>query len=133
MDAKELAQIVSRRRDELGLSQQAVADRAKISRNYVSLIERGKAQNISIAVLEQLATALQLTVADLLENAPRQTNTQFPPAPSLNYEQRIQELEAGYEARGKTIDAMAEDIEAMHAETEKLRAELARLRELVQQ
>lgn len=80
MDAKELAQKVSHRRDELGLSQQAVADRAKISRNYVSLIERGEAQNISTAVLEQLATALQLTIADLLENAPRPTNTQFPPA-----------------------------------------------------
>lgn len=39
--------------------------------------------------------------------------------------QRIQELEAGYEARGKTIDAMAEDVEAMHAEIEQLRAELA--------
>lgn len=50
----------------------------------------------------------------------------------LAMQQRIRELEAGYEARGKTIDAMTEDIEAMHAEIEHLRAELARLREQVQ-
>jgi transcriptional regulator with XRE-family HTH domain len=80
MDAKELAEKVSLRRNELGLSQQALADRAQISRNYVSLIERAEAQNVSTAVLEQLATALQLAVTDLLGNSPRPSNTQFPPS-----------------------------------------------------
>lgn len=80
MDAQELAQKVSHRRTELGLSQQTLADRARISRNYVSLIERGEAANVSTAVLEQLATALQLAVADLLGSASRPSSTQFPPA-----------------------------------------------------
>lgn len=58
MDSKELGRLALQRRKELGLSQQALADRAGISRNYVSLIERGKAYNISVKILHQLAAAL---------------------------------------------------------------------------
>lgn len=80
MDPNELAQKVLTRRSELGLSQQLLADRATISRNYVSLIERGEAQNVSTAILEQLATALQLTASDLLGNSSRPPNAQIPSA-----------------------------------------------------
>src|SRR5688500_18195585 len=80
MDPYELAHKVLLRRNELDLSQQELADRAGISRNYVSLIERGEAQNVSTAVLEQLLTALQLTVSELVDYSPRHKNTQVPPA-----------------------------------------------------
>ena len=80
MDTKELGRKVHARRQELGLSQQILANRADISRNYVSLIERGEAQNVSTAVLGQLATALQLTAAELLEYRPQQHSSQIPAA-----------------------------------------------------
>ena len=69
MDAKVLGRQVLDRRKKLGLSQGALADQAGISRNYVSLIERGEADNVSVNVLNQLATALGTTPAELSEQS----------------------------------------------------------------
>ena len=52
------------RREKLGLSQEAFADKASIHRTYVSSIERGKVQ-VSIAIAEKLATALGVPLSDL--------------------------------------------------------------------
>jgi len=65
MDAKELSHQVLRRRKELGLTQDDLASQANISRNYVSLIERGEARNISINILNELARVLGTTPAEL--------------------------------------------------------------------
>lgn len=65
-DIRQMRRRILRRRVGLGLSQQALADRASISRNYVSLIERGKATNLSIRIVDQLATALDTTPAYLM-------------------------------------------------------------------
>ncbi len=65
MDEKVLGREVSRRRKQLNLTQEMLADRAGISRNYVSLIERGEVGNISIKVLNELANALDTTPAEL--------------------------------------------------------------------
>lgn len=53
---------VRRHRERTGLSQEAFADVAGIHRTYVSSIERGKVQ-VSIAVAQQLATALQVPLS----------------------------------------------------------------------
>jgi transcriptional regulator with XRE-family HTH domain len=45
------------RRERLGLSQEAFADRAGVHRTYVSAIELGKVQ-VSIGIAHQLAEAL---------------------------------------------------------------------------
>lgn len=58
-------QIVRRRRQETGLSQEELADEAKLHRTYVSLLERGH-RNPSLAVIHALATALGAGMADLL-------------------------------------------------------------------
>lgn len=65
MDAKELGRQVLLRRKELGLTQGELAEQAGISRNYVSLIERGEARNVSVNVLYELAAALGTTPAEL--------------------------------------------------------------------
>ena len=49
---------VRNQRRDLGLSQTELANKAKISRTYLSLIERGEADNISFSILSQLALAL---------------------------------------------------------------------------
>jgi CheY-like chemotaxis protein len=52
----------------LGISQEELAERAGLHRTYVSDVERG-ARNPSIASIEKLAQALQLSVATLFQRA----------------------------------------------------------------
>ncbi len=49
---------VRKQREHLRLSQTELAEKAGISRTYLSLIERGEAKNISFSILSQLALAL---------------------------------------------------------------------------
>ena len=65
MDAVELGRQIFRRRKELGLTQGELAEQADISRNYVSLIERGEVSNVSVNILNSLAVALETTPAEL--------------------------------------------------------------------
>lgn len=58
-------QIVRRRRQETGLSQEELADEAGLHRTYVSLLERGQ-RNPSLAVIKVLASALGSGMGDLL-------------------------------------------------------------------
>jgi transcriptional regulator with XRE-family HTH domain len=55
---------VRRRREKLGLSQEAFAAKAGIHRTYASSIERGKVV-VSIAVASQLAEALGIPLSKL--------------------------------------------------------------------
>lgn len=54
------------RREELGLSQEALADLCDFDRTYVSMIERGK-RNISLLNLIRLAKGLRTSVTVLTE------------------------------------------------------------------
>lgn len=65
MDTKELGRQVLTKRKEKELSQEELGNLAGISRNYVSLIERGEARNISMKVIHQLAVALGASPAEL--------------------------------------------------------------------
>jgi transcriptional regulator with XRE-family HTH domain len=57
---------VKLRREELGLTQEDLADKAAIHRTYVSDIERG-ARNVSLLNIERLAAALSLRISQLFE------------------------------------------------------------------
>lgn len=59
---------VRRRREALGYSLQDLADRAKLSRNYVCNVELGKA-DFSISVLWSIATGLGCEVTELFPSA----------------------------------------------------------------
>lgn len=65
MDARELGKQVLSRRKEKKLSQEELGKIADISRNYVSLIERGEADSISKKVIDRLAVALGATPGEL--------------------------------------------------------------------
>ena len=60
-----LGKMVATIRKQLRLTQQEVADRAKISRNWVSRIERDKAPNLTLRTLCQLASALETNPVQL--------------------------------------------------------------------
>ena len=69
MDAKELGRQVFAKRKEKGWSQEELGQMADISRNYVSQIERGEADSISIKVINKLAIALGTSPAELGESS----------------------------------------------------------------
>ena len=48
-----------------GVSQEKLADMAKLHRTYVSAVERGRC-NISLVNIEKLAVALDVTMRDLM-------------------------------------------------------------------
>ena len=79
MDSKELGRQVLLRRKDLNLTQGELAKQAGISRNYVSLIERGEARNVSVNMLHRLAAALGTTPAEL-SGQTGWTDTLIPPA-----------------------------------------------------
>lgn len=65
MNAKELGRQVQVKRREKELSQTELGDLVGISRNYVSMIERGEAENISMKIVNQLAIALGTSPSEL--------------------------------------------------------------------
>lgn len=57
-----VGQAVTRRRLELGLSQEELASKADLHRTYISDVERG-ARNVSVLTLARLAEALRMRLA----------------------------------------------------------------------
>jgi transcriptional regulator with XRE-family HTH domain len=55
---------VRKRRQELGISQEELADRAELHRTYIGDIERG-ARNLSLENIEKLAKALEVSISSL--------------------------------------------------------------------
>jgi transcriptional regulator with XRE-family HTH domain len=71
MELNEIVAInVLRTRQELGLTQEELAARAGLSTRYIGAIERATV-SISITVLAQVATALNLEPANLLRDQHR--------------------------------------------------------------
>lgn len=79
MDAHELGKQVLAQRKEKKLSQEELGKMAGISRNYVSMIERGEADSISKKVIDRLAVALGVSPAELTGEAV-QSLVMIPPA-----------------------------------------------------
>jgi transcriptional regulator with XRE-family HTH domain len=63
---------IRRRREELGLTQEELADKAKIHRTYLSDVERGT-RNLSLINIERLAEAMSITLAGLFQQVERKT------------------------------------------------------------
>jgi transcriptional regulator with XRE-family HTH domain len=61
---------VKDRREELGLTQEGLAERAGIHRTYLSDVERGS-RNLSLLNIERLAEALALRMSELFQRVER--------------------------------------------------------------
>ena len=57
-----LPELIVIHRDRLHLSQSELAKVAGVSRNYISLIERGKTDNVSYKVLQKVCARLGLKI-----------------------------------------------------------------------
>ena len=60
-----ISKVVQRRREQLSLTQEELAQRAGLHRTYISDIERG-ARNLSVRSLIRLAVALEMSVSGML-------------------------------------------------------------------
>jgi len=58
MDPLQFGRQVQRRRKDMGISQEELARRAGLSRNYISIIERGEATNVSMRIIDNIALVL---------------------------------------------------------------------------
>jgi transcriptional regulator with XRE-family HTH domain len=58
---------IKQRRQEIGISQEVLAERAGLHRTYIGDIERG-ARNLSLENIEKLANALQIPISDIFAN-----------------------------------------------------------------
>ena len=69
MDVKKIfGSSIRARRSQLGLSQEALAERADLHRTYISDVERG-ARNVSLLSIVKLADALEISVSALFPRA----------------------------------------------------------------
>lgn len=62
---RRFGEAVRARRQELGLSQEQLAERSGLHRTYVGSLERGE-RNVALLNLYELAAALDMPIGDLL-------------------------------------------------------------------
>jgi transcriptional regulator with XRE-family HTH domain len=67
MGAMKLGAVIKKLRAGRGWTQEELAQRSKLSRDYLAALETGHKDNPSTAVLKRLARALGVSVADLVE------------------------------------------------------------------
>jgi transcriptional regulator with XRE-family HTH domain len=60
-------------REEVGLSQENLALKAGLHRNYIGILERGE-QNPSLVVMLKISKALEIPLAELLSKLPSDIN-----------------------------------------------------------
>jgi transcriptional regulator with XRE-family HTH domain len=62
-----IGQRIRELRNEIGISQEALANKAEIDRTYVTDVENGR-RNISIENIEKLVIALQISLKDFFDS-----------------------------------------------------------------
>lgn len=62
------AQAIKRLRQEQGLSQEELAERAELHRNYIGSVERGE-RNVGIDNMERIAQALNTELVEMIGKA----------------------------------------------------------------
>lgn len=80
MDAKLFGKNVLVLRKEKEFSQKELANLAGISRNYISMIERGEANNVSAEIIRKLAYSLGVTAEELTGEPSDSSALSVPPS-----------------------------------------------------
>lgn len=70
LDPRTLGARIVRRRTELHIEQADIADRAKLSRSYISRLENGLIGNPKVFDLEAVAAALEMSLPELVQPDP---------------------------------------------------------------
>lgn len=80
MNARQIGKNMLIFRKERKLTQEQLAEIADVSRNYISMIERGEAENLSEEIVQKLAWGLEISVEQLVGKPNEKTGTTIPPA-----------------------------------------------------
>jgi len=80
MDIKIIGDNIRNLRKEKKLSQEKLAELANVSRNYISMIERGEAENFSDDILKKLAWGLSVSIEQITGKPNEKSGTIIPPA-----------------------------------------------------
>lgn len=67
MTLRRIGVVIKKLREQQGLSQQALAKKAKVTDAYIAMLETGARKNPTIETLKRLAKALKVKVGELLE------------------------------------------------------------------
>ena len=67
MSPKRLATVIRKHREAKGMTQEEVAQKAGVTKQYVTMLEAGTRASPSLPVLQRIAKALGVTMADLLK------------------------------------------------------------------
>ena len=67
MAPKRIGIMLKQLRDEKGLTQMELGKKAKVAHSYVALLEAGYRKNPSLAIVQRLAKALSVPVAELMQ------------------------------------------------------------------
>ena len=78
MDIKIIGDNVRNLRKEKGLSQEKLAELANVSRNYISMIERGEAENFSDDIIQKLAWGLEVSIEQIEGKPNKKSGTIVP-------------------------------------------------------
>lgn len=99
-----LGQKIRQLREEMGLSLNGLAEAASISKAYLSRLENDVSQQPSAEILLKIASALGITIADLLDQPVRVYSTDFEDEdiPSV--------LREFIDKRGEALDIQKEDV-----------------------
>lgn len=68
MRRRQIGAAIRRRREELALSQEELAEAIDCHRNYVGLVERGE-HNVSIEMIARFAEAFKCRASDIIREA----------------------------------------------------------------
>jgi transcriptional regulator with XRE-family HTH domain len=98
MDAKLFGKNVLVLRKARKLSQEQLAKLAEVSRNYISMIERGEAENVSEVIIQKLAGSLEVPTEQLINDISETSGTMIPPA--------LREFALGEGLSFKTVDKL---------------------------
>lgn len=79
MDAELFGKNILVLRKERKLTQEELANLAGVSRNYISMIERGEAENVSDDVIRKLAIGLEVSAHQLTGEPGEATTVMIPP------------------------------------------------------
>ncbi len=75
--APRVGRVIRRYREDVGLSQEALAAESGLHRTYISLVERGR-RNISVDALAQIAEALGVYPSRLMADAEKESEPATP-------------------------------------------------------
>lgn len=66
MSPKRLSEVIKTLRTQRGLTQAQVARKAGVTKNYITMLERGERKNPSLDIMKKIARALGVPLTELL-------------------------------------------------------------------